>query len=299
MEDSYVNQSLSPASLESYQAGETSLGIDMEYVPTACYLLPARAALDPRTLSTCREHGQKHSNNNIASNSANRSLHVVFIGDSNFRMQKTTFDRFFGQSLETTLIPTSGGLVVALPNIKERLKELAAEPKDYFVIFNAGLHDIDKFCQKGFRNYRAPLIHNVSDDDFSCLQYYRESLTELAVAVAAFPARLRVWQTTTAGWPKWGNVGVAWPADHFQLLPSDTTTILHWNDVAWEVLQPFSNEIAVMDAYWLTLSRPDHRESDRENSLGKHLVHAGPQVYYVLMRKWAMLILQTICPSAW
>jgi hypothetical protein len=266
--------------------------------------MPARAALDPRTLSSCRVHGQKHSNihkNNVASNStrANRSLHVVFIGDSNFRLQGIMFDRFFGQSLETTRISTEGGLVVTLPNIKERLKELAAEPKDYFVIFNAGLHDIDKFCQKGFRNYRAPLIHNVSDADFSCLRYYRESLTELVAAVAAFPARLRVWQTTTAGWPKWGNVGVAWPADHFQLLPSDTSTILQWNEVAWEVLQPFSNEIAVMDAYWLTLSRPDHRESDRNNSLGKHLVHAGPQVYYVLMRKWAMLILQTICPSAW
>jgi hypothetical protein len=46
-----------------------------------------------------------------------------------------------------------------------------------------------------------------------------------------------------------------------------------------------------MDAYWLTLSRPDHRESDRFNSLGPKLVHAGPQVYYVLMRaSGAMMI---------
>ena len=150
-----------------------------------------------------------------------------------------------------------------------------------------------------WRKHRAPLIHNVSDIDFSCVQLYRESLTELVTAVAAFPASLRVWQTTTAGWPKWGNYGVAWPADKWQVLPSDPTAIAHWNNVAWEVLLPFSNEIAVMDAYWLTLSRPDHRESDRLNSLGKHMVHAGPQVYYVLMRKWAMMILQTICPSAW
>jgi hypothetical protein len=226
---------------------------------------------------------------------------VLFIGDSNLLLQQIMFREFFGNSLETTRISTEGGLVVTLPNITKRLKQLALEPQDYFVIFNAGLHDINKFCQKDWRHYRAPLIHNVSDDDFSCRQYYREALTELVTTVAAFPARLRVWQTTTAAWPKWGNFGVAWPADNFQYLPSDTSTILHWNEVAWEVLQPFlsSNEIAVMDAYWLTLSRPDHRESDRENVIGKHLVHAGPQVYYVLMRKWAMLILQTICPSAW
>jgi hypothetical protein len=306
MQDTYVaNQSSTSqeATLERYQIGETSLGFDMEYIPTSCSLMPARAAKDPRTLDSCRKRSQETNTN------SNRSLHILFIGDSNFRMQQDMFDRFFGQKLKTTRISTEGGLVVTLPEIQKSLQELAlkatdstgtsAAGTDYFVIFNAGLHDIDKFCQKIWRKYRAPLIHNVSDVDFSCVQLYRESLTELVTAVAAFPARLRVWQSTSAGWPKWGNYGVAWPADAWQVLPTDPTAIAHWNNVAWEVLQPFSNEIAVMDAYWLTLSRPDHRESDRSNSLGKHLVHAGPQVYYVLMRKWAMMILQTICPSAW
>jgi hypothetical protein len=306
MQDTYVaNQSSTSqeATLERYQIGETSLGFDMEYIPTSCSLMPARAAKDPRTLDSCRKRSQETNTN------SNRSLHILFIGDSNFRMQQDMFDRFFGQKLKTTRISTEGGLVVTLPEIQKSLQELAlkatdstgtsAAGTDYFVIFNAGLHDIDKFCQKIWRKYRAPLIHSVSDVDFSCVQLYRESLTELVTAVAAFPARLRVWQSTSAGWPKWGNYGVAWPADAWQVLPTDPTAIAHWNNVAWEVLQPFSNEIAVMDAYWLTLSRPDHRESDRSNSLGKHLVHAGPQVYYVLMRKWAMMILQTICPSAW
>lgn len=313
MQEPYVaNQSLSAeeATLERYQTGETSLGIDMEYVPTSCSLMPARAVKYPRTLDSCRKRSQEYNNDkNNTNTNTNRSLHVIFIGDSNFRLQQDMFDRFFGHKLKTTRITTEGGLVVTLPNIHKRLKELAvaatestgtsATATDYFVIFNAGLHDLDKFCQKMWRKYRAPLIHNVSDVDFSCVQLYRESLTELVTAVAAFPARLRVWQTTTAGWPKWGNYGVAWPADVWQVLPTDPTAIAHWNNVAWEVVQPFSKEIAVMDAYWLTLSRPDHRESDRLNSLGKHLVHAGPQVYDVLMRKWAMMILQTICPGAW
>jgi hypothetical protein len=121
-------------------------------------------------------------------------------------------------------------------------------------------------------------------------------LTKLFTAVTAFPARLRVWQTTTtAGWFKWEELRCRLAC----FVPADPTAIAHWNHAAWEVLQPFSNEIAAMDAYWLTLSRLDHRESDRSNSLGKRLIRAGPQVNYVLMSKWAMMILQTICPSAW
>jgi hypothetical protein len=58
MYDPYVNQSLSPASLEKYQVGETALGIDMEYVPTTCSLISTQLALNPETISTCRERGQ-------------------------------------------------------------------------------------------------------------------------------------------------------------------------------------------------------------------------------------------------
>jgi hypothetical protein len=255
----------------------------MEYVRTSPWsLLSSHAVNDPRTLDSCLEH-------------TNRSLHVIFIGDSNSALQHQMFDRFFSRSklpLKTTKIqPGGGGLFVSVKNTIEQLRELAlVEATDYFVIFNAGLHDI-MFCEQQWQKDRAPLFR--PDANFSCAELYRESLTELVTAVAAFPARLRVWQTTTAGWPKWGNYGFAWPAD-YQSLPKDPTAVAHWNEVAWEVLQPFSNEIAIMDAYWLTLSRPDHREL---GSIGKHLAHAGPQVYSVLMRKWAMLILQSICPS--
>jgi hypothetical protein len=323
MEDTYVahqSSSSQKSTLERYQRGETSVGFDMEYVPTSCSFMPASISEDPRTLDSCRERSQDYKNDkNTTKTNSKRSLHVLFIGDSNFGMQQTMFDRFFGQKVTTTWIHTEGGLVHRVPEIRKRLQDLAvaatestgtsAIKTDYFVIFNSGLHDL-KWCTKKlgnkhqyytemWRTAHPRLIHNVSDSFFSCVRLYRESLTELVTAVAAFPARLRVWQSTTAGWPKWGVYGAAWPADEWQFLPKDPTSVAHWNNVAWEVLQPFSNEIAVMDAYWLTLSRPDHRESNRENSLGKHLVHAGPQVYYVLMRKWAMMILQTICPSAW
>ena len=305
----YVNQTLVQASVEHYAAGDTSLGIDIQYVPTTCSLLSVKAALAPKTLKRCRDNGKKkrshHNNTRHLRNSANRPWHVIFIGDSNMRLQHEMFQPFFGHELETTRISTEGGIVATLATIQDQLKQILEQEKsdiDYFVIFNAGLHDLDKFCNAGmWRKYRAPFIHNVSDDDFSCLQLYRETLTELVSTVANFPARVRVWQTTTAGWPKWGNYGVAWPTDRWQLLPADPTAVSVWNEVAWQVLEPFvaTGDVAVMDAYWLSLSRPDHRETDRSNDIGKKLVHAGPHVYSVLMRKWAMLILHAICPNEW
>jgi hypothetical protein len=295
------------AVLEDYKAGESSIGVHMKYVPDTCTLLTARAARDAGTLQSCIEQGSMRKKPNSTKTDTKRRQRrpfVLFIGDSNFRLQQEMFERFFGQTLDSTRISTEGGILVKLPEIRKRLDELAADNKksksrDYYVIFNTGLHDLDKMCQKSWRKHRAPLIGNVSDADFFCQAAYKESLTEFVQVVDNFPARLKVWQSTTAGWPKWGNFGISWPADHFQHLPADPTAIMDWNQVAWDVLQPYKNRILVQDAYWLTLSRPDHRESNRVNALGPHLVHAGPQVYFVLLQKLAMAVLQTICPSNW
>ena len=54
------------------------------------------------------------------------------------------------------------------------------------------------------------------------------------------------------------------------------------------------NGIPVMDAYWLSLSRPDHRQINVDNTLAGQLVHAGPEIYSVLTRKWAMMILERL-----
>jgi hypothetical protein len=65
-----------------------------------------------------------------------------------------------------------------------------------------------------------------------------------------------------------------------------------FNDIAWQVMAEMN--VLVMDAYWLTLSRPDHRETLHDNILGARLAHAGPEVYSVLVRKWAMMILEVL-----
>jgi hypothetical protein len=61
-----------------------------------------------------------------------------------------------------------------------------------------------------------------------------------------------------------------------------------FNEIAWQ--EAAKADIPVMDAYWLTVPRPDHREVDNEQMVSKHMVHVGTESYSVLLRKWISLI---------
>ena len=261
--------------LPSYQSGLQSLGIQMEYVP-----------------NTCRLPSVQRLRRLVAEETQSKPVHVVFIGDSNMREQRETFLEMHGGSIQTTLIQTNGGLMATLPSIQTQLDRLAKEDSDFFVLFNAGLHDIDKMCVAHRIAEREPYI-SLPDRKFSCTQHYSDVvLPQFVTMVRQFPARLLVWESTTAGWPKWGNYGVAWPANKGQGFPMAPQSCLYFNTMAWEIVQ--SHRIPVLDAYWLTVARPDHRQSSADNSIGKHLVHAGPEVYDSLMRQWSTLILDNL-----
>jgi hypothetical protein len=297
-------------SLAKYQKGDNSLGVRLDYFPVKCRLLREDVVYAPQTLQTCLEHRKASSaKSNSKSNSQSppsllRQPHVVFIGDSNFRLQKEVFSKFFGGTLPVTYMKTQDGIVARLPQVKAALNELVAqdkatsEDKDYFVLFNTGLHDIIRLCTHDYPY--SPASANAADKTQNvlaehCGAVYRRALVDFVQTVQAFPAVLAVWQTTTAGWPKWGMYAASWPGDTKQKLPLAPNFCEYFNEIAWDVMQEYN--VTVQDAYWLTLSRPDHRDAREKNALGKRLVHAGPQVYSVTMRKWAMMILETLCPN--
>jgi hypothetical protein len=173
-----------------------------------------------------------------------------------------------------------------LPAIKAALQDLAREDKHFVVMFNSGLHDIHLLCGK----------NTTFGPSFSCGDVYRSKLKELVDVVNSFPAVLRVWQTTTAAWPKWGVYGSAWPPTKSQRLPKAANVCEYFNDIAWSIMA--QNNIPVQDTYWLTLSRPDHRKAEEKNQIGSRLMHAGPEVYSILVRKWAMMILEVFRTNA-
>lgn len=61
-----------------------------------------------------------------------------------------------------------------------------------------------------------------------------------------------------------GVLGVSWPQSLGQQFPLEPNVCGYINDFAWDVMQ--AEKIPTIDAYWLTLSRPDHREVvEKEN----------------------------------
>ena len=148
------------------------------------------------------------------------------------------------------------------------------------MIFNAGLHEITNRCSYMLAMKRLK-------NEGSCFDVYRKDVNELVGVIKSFKASLRIWQNSVAGWPKWGLFGVQWPQDRGQYFPLCPNFCAWINDLAWDIMQ--HHKIPVMDTYWLSLSRPDHREVANKQDPGMQtmykLVHVGDEVYSFLIRK--------------
>lgn len=265
----------STALLEGFKSGVRSLGVEMEFEMVDCGL--------PRV----------HLRKTLLAHPLRSRIHVVFIGDSNMGRQYRPFESLFGEQIRTSFVQTHKGLVAASQEILQQLKQFkqTASPDTIFVVlFNAGLHEIGRLCSQDQATDRRTFIGE-DDATFSCKDQYRSSMTELVQAIQrTFPSQLVVFQTTTAAWMRWGNFGFAWPLDEHQTLPKDPAFVELFNDIARPIME--AADIPSMDAYYLTLARPDHREFSETNHIGGHMAHAGDQVYEVLLHKWLVMILE-------
>ena len=261
---------------EEYKWGPSSIGFQMQYHHRLCHL-KSMTELEREIYSLPQKWVE--------------TAHLVMIGDSQIFGQNKMMSRTFSRKLRTTLIKTHDGLTIRLPQIRETLHRLsneAVEGERFYVMFNAGLHEIARMCSSLHHSSRSRLIR-VPDEHYSCIHEYKTNLNQLVELVLDFPAKLRIYQDTSAGWLRWGNYGFAWPPDSPQLYPLDFHACLKFNQVAWDILQ--AKSIPVMDTFWLSLSRPDHREIDILNSRGKKIVHLGVELYDVLLRKFLSAIL--------
>jgi hypothetical protein len=284
-------------SLNGYAEESNSVGFRTEHRPTKCSLLDLAAVRDG--LSQClREISPK----NTAASANTTILRLILIGDSNAGNQKRWAEKYsvIGRQFPYSIISVGDGLNARLPGIKKEIEELLLKDQaqgpsiqyKYAVIFNAGLHDILYLCGSNHMDLR---IDFAARGDARCADLYREKLTELVKAVQQIPSLFTVFQTTTAAWHKWGMFGNFWPAAKKQPMPFTTSFVEYFNEIAWDIMREM--KVPVMDTYWLTYSRPDHREVDLLQDIKKKMVHAGPLVYSVLVRKWSMMILETACPS--
>ena len=120
-----------------YAAALNGLGIIMEYMPTiGCRLLTRSEVHNQSLLERALRRSKL----------PKKPLHVVFVGDSNIQRQMDVFQTYFNNTplWQSTWVLTNEGLVNRMAEIRKELAKLRELDHNFFVIFNAGLHDIDQ-----------------------------------------------------------------------------------------------------------------------------------------------------------
>jgi len=274
-----MNTTKNHISLRGYQEGHNSLGIFADYQPVNCNIIRDKDIGNVSfTLNSC-----------LSNRLQNKSLRVVFIGDSVMRMQKEYFEQVINSSYVKVSWICIWGLIPAYDIFTSKIDGLRNSGEEVIILVNSGLHDISVLCSMNRQKDRESYM----PQQFSCVEEYRSALTRLTEYISNYPARLRIFQTTSAGWMKWGNYGFAWNPTAAQAYPQSTHFVDVFNRIAFEVLFDFEN-IKIMDGYWLSLARPDNRQVSIDNAAGKHLVHPGLEVLGAMGRTWLTIVLSSL-----
>lgn len=292
--------------IETYTSSMASVGFQMDYFHNDCNVLSLDEIADPNTWHTAIQASAL----DITDGSQQKGrgggrLHVLFIGDSNTRNQYNFFRDFVAKPtqymndiIKHTYIDMMGHWPETFNHTRDMLYKLTSDQDSkndhFFVVFNVGLHEVTNRCSINGLRKGLKL-------EGKCHEVYQKDVQELLDLIQqTLPhAIIKIWQSTTAGWPKWGLYGVGWPQHYGQKFPREPNFCGYINELAWPIVRSNNNnnnDVHVMDTYWLTLSRPDHREVVQKEAIRAFykLVHLGPEVYGILVRKFVTIILEAV-----
>ena len=268
--------------LEGYQKSLNSLGLLLDYQFRDCRLMPVPT---PQTnIFQC----------------VRKPIHIILIGDSTFRLQQKLLNSYvaFNPKIKVSFVELYGGYfktqLLTGPNVHEFLTQASSVSEQRIILFNTGLHDIHRLCGgKEMNEDRRTYLR--SDMPGACVDLYKIAISSLIEEIMKLPDDdLKIFQTTTAAWPKYGNYGAAWDPRYGQTLPLDAAFVEYFNSVALDILEDFPS-IAIVDGYHVSYGRPDNREIDVKSALGRKLSHPGLEVISAMVRIWSMLVLQQVC----
>lgn len=289
-EDHQFNSHLTKnVTLQGYQQSLNSLGVVMDYQFKDCRIMP-----EPTSKVNLFQW-------------VRQPIHVILIGDSTFRLQEKILQSYtaFNPIIRISFLELYGGYfktqMLTGPNVRQFLQEQQQQStvntsitEQRVILFNTGLHDIHRLCG-GSEMIDDRQTYLRSDMPSSCVEMYKIAVETLARDVAALPDKdVKIFQTTTAAWPKHGNYGVAWDPRYGQPLPLDTSFVEYFNEVATRILRQKFPQVQIVDGYYISYARPDNREIDFKSALGKKLSHPGAEVMSAMVRTWSMLFLQQL-----
>jgi len=291
-----------------YQHGLNSLGVKLKYDNNDCKVLTySRANRDAdgvHVIDRCL------SGLGIANSPQPQDqIHVIFVGCSVMRLMHSSFDFLLRKAnmtnVRTSLVDIRRGLFRTLPHMKSQLRNYTNTFPDErkFVVFNTGLHDIDRLCSARMwpaRDRDQELMNKTIPVGEPCIATYKKQFQEMVRFIGDYPAELKVFRSTTPGWMKYGNFGFSWPTDFTQPFQRSHHMVTQINDIAFDVLANAdnANDILIMDGFWTSLARPDNTEMGPRNQIGKHMVHPGVEVMDALARKFMHIMLRSTCSEA-
>jgi hypothetical protein len=279
--------------LRGYQWGPNSLGFQATYEHTQCQL--------QRTLQDV-VIAAKDSSSSCTSSMMNR---IILIGDSVMRLQRDWLQKQL-PDVKVEFIELYGGILrcsrISGPQVKE-LESRKVDDDDVgentIVLFNSGMHDIHRLCGHTWMEDRATYLTE-NELQVSCLDNYQRAIRELAETVRKIPAAVKIFQTTTAAWPKYGNYGIGWSPRYAQELPLDFGFVKVFNQIAVQEIESLNaaspeHRLHVVDAYWMTLSRPDNRETNQDADIGRKMSHPGYEVVQYMVQVWLEAAMSVFC----
>ena len=176
-------------SIPNYKNSKTSIGIQMDYFYNDCNVLSYANMVSADVWLEVIEKTQAKNNNKAP-------LHILYVGDSNTRNQYNFFRdhigiplKYLDGKIKLSYIDmmSRGDFDKVFETAKKEIKKLTHNPSgsakedNFFVLYNAGLHELMRGGEQ-----------------------YVKDVKQLTGLIQSFPATLRVWQSSTAGWPKWG-----------------------------------------------------------------------------------------------
>jgi hypothetical protein len=163
---------------------ESPLGITMDYQPRASCSI----AITPTILGRC-----------LYSHAAatSKPLRIILVGDSVMGLQYQQILDMAIPGVKVSYIYAGGGLAASLETVTTQLTSLIDPDEERAVLFNSGLHDIMTLWNQ---------MHNITEieGEYHRTYHYRQNLQNFIDFLSAYPASSRIFQLTTAAWPKWG-----------------------------------------------------------------------------------------------
>ena len=209
-------------SLDGYRMGVNSVGVRMGYVYEDCEPLHVKDIVqDEHLVTKClaklgmvsnltgvQAHESVEENVTSSVDDAfDEGIHIIFVGDSVMKLEWSFFNRLLRgsarQMVKSTFIETNGGIDKTLRNITDTLDQIRVRENGKnikrAVQFNSGLHDIDVLCSSKRAKTRDAMSWR---GDESCGDAYRRQLDQLVSVIDAFPADVKLFRSSTAGWHK-------------------------------------------------------------------------------------------------